>query len=130
MNTGRIEILAGCIAVRHPGPDQSDDGQDFQVFCSIHQWASVHLPRAVMGPCQYCRVHRDEARGRDRYLALQQDMLAQEMDLAETRQATITPSAASALCCELVPVDQYIGYSCVLDRGHTGPHSPHRAFTP
>mgnify|MGYP001585966017 CR=1 FL=1 len=77
MNNGRIDLIAGCIAVRHPGADQSDDGPDLQTFCTAHQWASLPLPQAVPDRCPFCRVHLDEARGRERYVELQRAMLAQ-----------------------------------------------------
>ena len=80
MNNGRIDLLARGIAVRHPGPDQSDDGPDFQYFCTLHQWASLPLPTAVPDRCPFCCVHREEGLSLERYLDLQQALLTQELE--------------------------------------------------
>ena len=81
MNTGRIDIIAGCIAARYPGPDQSDDGPDYQNYCPDHRWASLPVPRAVpSAECPFCRVEFEEVRGRARYEALAEAAGAQQMD--------------------------------------------------
>ena len=80
MNNGRIDIIAGCIAARYPGPDQSDDGPDFQRFCTDHRWASLPVSDAVPHTrCPFCRAQIEEVLGRDRYRWLEQDMLAQQI---------------------------------------------------
>ena len=80
MNAGRIEIIAGCIAVRYPGPGQSDDGPEYQSFCTTHRWASRPVPDDAVPNtrCPFCRVQIEEVIGRDRYRWLEKDMLAQE----------------------------------------------------
>ena len=80
MNTGQINLIAGGIVVRYPGPEQSDDGPDFQNFCTIHRWASYPMPRAVPERrCPFCQVQIGEAKGRERYAELETAMLAQQV---------------------------------------------------
>lgn len=81
MNTGRIEVLSGGIAVRYAGSGQSDDGPDYQHFCNAHRWASLPVPNAVPeAQCPFCRVEFEEVRGRERYKALATDAGAQQID--------------------------------------------------
>ena len=81
MNSGKIDLIAGCIAVRYPGPDQSDDGPDYQNFCTDHRWASIPLPKAIPEHrCPFCQVLIEEAKGRERYAELETAMLAQQIE--------------------------------------------------
>lgn len=92
MNEGRIDLIAGCIAVRHAGPDQHDDGPDFQNFCTTHRWASLPLTKVLPEfSCPHCRVQIEEARGRDRYAALEQAMLAQQISFVNDTNRSRRP---------------------------------------
>lgn len=76
-----IHLIAGCIAIRYPGSDQSADGPDYQNFCPIHRWASAPLPAAVPEHrCPFCRVVLEEERGLERYAELETAMLAQQIE--------------------------------------------------
>jgi hypothetical protein len=80
MNThGRIDLIAGCIAVRHP-TTHPEDGPDYQRYCTEHRWASIPSPSPDGLGCPYCRVALEETKGRERFDALQRDMLAQQVE--------------------------------------------------
>lgn len=81
MNLGTIVLLSDGLVARYPGPEQSDDGPDYATVCTQHQWASLPVPHeAQCLRCPHCRVLLEETRGRERYVALQQAMLAQQIE--------------------------------------------------
>lgn len=112
MYTGRT-LVAGNLALIYP--DSTPEEADLVRFCVVHRWASGPVPDwpgEVPAQCPWCRLDADELRGRQRFDALTQQLLEQQLALPEEARFMATalrPLQISMMPCTSKTIGAY-GY--------------------